>query len=189
MKRARRLSQRLVRWTSLCVCFALVLSCLAIVPFASVTGKSRVRATRYGTARGSERVDSAPGLDNGNGQGRRVAAPQPQPGPPRAGLPNLDDVRRATPRVPRAPLPIPSPQRRWRHVMPVIRAAADSKSSAVKANHVRGFERASRAMRAGMPALPPQGTSDMAMARIDPHNRTGTGGVDLLSNNFNWRSR
>jgi YD repeat-containing protein len=32
----------------------------------------------------------------------------------------------------------------------------------------------------------PQGTSDMAMARIDPRNRTGTGGVDLLSNNFNW---
>ena len=26
----------------------------------------------------------------------------------------------------------------------------------------------------------------MAMARIDPRNRTGTGGVDLLSNNFNW---
>src|SRR5258708_11216965 len=26
----------------------------------------------------------------------------------------------------------------------------------------------------------------MAMARIDPHNRMGTGGVDLLSNNFNW---
>ena len=42
-------------------------------------------------------------------------------------------------------------------------------------------------MRAGMPALPePQGTSDMAMARIDPRNRMGTGGVDLLSNNFNW---
>ncbi|HXT63141.1 MAG TPA: hypothetical protein VN696_08905 [Pyrinomonadaceae bacterium] len=28
--------------------------------------------------------------------------------------------------------------------------------------------------------------SDFAMARLDPHNRTGTGGVDLLSNNFNW---
>jgi len=26
----------------------------------------------------------------------------------------------------------------------------------------------------------------MAMARIDSHNRMGTGGVDLLSNNFNW---
>ena len=26
----------------------------------------------------------------------------------------------------------------------------------------------------------------MAMARLDPRNRTGTGGVDPLSNNFNW---
>jgi len=26
----------------------------------------------------------------------------------------------------------------------------------------------------------------MAMARIDPYNRTGAGGVDLLSQNFNW---
>src|SRR5229473_2132653 len=42
-------------------------------------------------------------------------------------------------------------------------------------------------MRAGMPALPePQGPDGFAMARIDPHNRTGTGSVDLLSNNFNW---
>ena len=28
--------------------------------------------------------------------------------------------------------------------------------------------------------------SDFAMARLDPQNRTGTGGEDLLSNNFNW---
>jgi YD repeat-containing protein len=28
--------------------------------------------------------------------------------------------------------------------------------------------------------------SDFAMARLDPLNRTGTGGEDLLSNNFNW---
>jgi len=32
----------------------------------------------------------------------------------------------------------------------------------------------------------PQGTDEMAMARIDPYNRTGTGGVDLLAQNFNW---
>ena len=126
MKRARRLSQRLVRWTSLCVCFALVLSCLAIVPFASVTGKSRSGRGSSPTVReGSVQGSSL------NGQGRRVAAPQPQPGPPRAGLPNLDDVRRATPRVPRAPLPIPSRQRRWRHVMPAIRAATDGGTPAV----------------------------------------------------------
>ena len=28
--------------------------------------------------------------------------------------------------------------------------------------------------------------SDFAMARLNPRNRTGTGGEDLLSNNFNW---
>ena len=28
--------------------------------------------------------------------------------------------------------------------------------------------------------------ADFAMARLDPKNRTGTGGEDLLSNNFNW---
>ena len=28
--------------------------------------------------------------------------------------------------------------------------------------------------------------SERAMARLDPRNRTGTGGEDLLSNNFNW---
>src|SRR6266481_3948476 len=92
MKRARRFPQRLVRWTILSVCFALVLSCLAIVPFAS-----------------------------GNGQERRVTPPTPQPGPPRAGLPNLDDLRRAAddsrlhgPREVHAPPPVPSTQRRWK---------------------------------------------------------------------------
>jgi YD repeat-containing protein len=33
---------------------------------------------------------------------------------------------------------------------------------------------------------PPQSPSNFAMARIAPGNRTGTGGEDLLSNNFNW---
>src|SRR5262249_11219321 len=35
-------------------------------------------------------------------------------------------------------------------------------------------------------ALEPQSGFNFAMARIDPANRTGTGGEDLLSNNFNW---
>ncbi|MGI8919658.1 MAG: hypothetical protein ACR2H6_13775, partial [Pyrinomonadaceae bacterium] len=38
---------------------------------------------------------------------------------------------------------------------------------------------------AGMPLAAPQGTN-FAMARIDPQNRTGAAGVDLLSKNFNW---
>src|SRR5438552_1194299 len=51
MKRARRFPLRLVRWTSLWVCFALVLSCLAIVPFASATGKSRRGPDTFAMAR------------------------------------------------------------------------------------------------------------------------------------------
>jgi YD repeat-containing protein len=39
----------------------------------------------------------------------------------------------------------------------------------------------------GTPATSSGGSpSDFAMARLDPRNRTGTGGEDLLSNNFNW---
>jgi YD repeat-containing protein len=196
MKRTRRPSQRLVRWTSLCVCFALILSCLAIVPFASVTGKSR-------SGRGSSptvRKGSQSG-NPGSGQGRRIAAPTPQPGPPAAGLPNLDDLRRAAddsrrhgPREVHAPAPIPSTQRRWQRERERAASTVTTTRIEAKAHHARGtsptvregFERASRAMRAGMPALLPQGTSDMATARIDPRNRTGTGGVDVLSNNFNW---
>ena len=49
MKRARRFPQRLVRWTSLCVCFARALSCRAIVPFASAL--ARVAAVRRVCAR------------------------------------------------------------------------------------------------------------------------------------------
>ena len=196
MKRARRFPRRLVRWTSVCVCFALVVSCLAIVPFASVTGKSRGKRGTSPTVR--------EGSGQGNGQERRVAAPTPQPGPPRAGLPNLDDLRRAAddsrrqgPREVHAPAPVPSTRRRWKHERERSASTVTITRIEAKAHHARGtsptvregsgFERASRAMRAGMPALPePQGPDGFAMARIDPHNRTGTGGVDLLSNNFNW---
>ncbi len=111
MKRARRLSstnfslcsvrQRLVRWTSLCVCFALVLSALAIVPFASVTGKSRSGRNETPTRRGSERVDLAQG--QGNGQVRRVNPVPPQKGPPAATLPNLDEVKRRHDPAPKTP--------------------------------------------------------------------------------------
>ncbi len=167
MKPARRFPQRLVRWTSLCVCFALVLTSFVLFPSQVSVGKN----SRSGKP-------SANSDAQGNGQERRIAAPTPKPGPPAAGLPDLDDLRRAAedsrrhgPRETHAPAPIPSTQRRLRHGQ---RAAIGSKSPGVRANHVLGTIAA------------PQGTSDMAMARIDPHNRTGSGGVDLLSNNFNW---
>jgi len=70
---ARRLSERLVRWTSLCVCFALVLTSFVLFPSQVSIGKN----TRSGKP-------SANPSQQGNGQERRVAAPTPQAGPPRA---------------------------------------------------------------------------------------------------------
>src|SRR5258707_1144848 len=170
MKRARRFPQRLVRWTSLCVCFALVLTSFVLFPSQASTDKN-ARSAKLRANSGAQ----------GNGQERRAKPRPPQPGPPPGNIPNLDEMRSATDQWRRhgghsvhAPDPIPATQRRWRHGQPSQRATSESKSNAVKANHARAL------------ILPPQGTSDMAMARIDPHNRTGTGGVDPLSNNFNW---
>src|SRR6266581_6107820 len=143
MKRARRLSQRLVRWTSVCVCLALVLSCLAIVPFASVTGKSRGK--RGGSLTHNGRGTSPTvreGSGQGNGQERRVTPPTPQPGPPRAGLPNLDDLRRAAddsrlhgPREVHARTPVPSTQRRWKHGREPAASTVTTMRIEAKAHH------------------------------------------------------
>ncbi len=123
MKCARRLSQRLVRWTSLCVCFGLILSGLAVVPFQVSAG--------YGTARGSERVNHARDArvakgqnDSAPGRVLSVPTPSPQPGAPAANLPNADDMRSFTddarrnsaPSVQAAP-PIPSTMRSRRKAL------------------------------------------------------------------------
>src|SRR5437773_5045178 len=137
MKRARRFPQRLVRWTSLWVCFALVLSCLAIVPFASVTGKSRRGRGTSPTVR--------EGSGQGNGQERRVTPPTPLAGPPKAGLPNLDDLRRSAddsrrhgPREVHAPAPVPSTQRRWKHEREPAASTVTTTRIEAKAHHARG---------------------------------------------------
>src|SRR5258708_7144619 len=175
MKRARRFPLRLVRWTSLCVCFALVITSFVLFPCQVSIGKN--------TRNGKPNTNSGA---QGNGQERRVAAPTPQAGPPRAGLPDLDDLRRAAedsrrhgPREVHAPPPVPSTRRRWNHERE--RTALDAKPVEIKANHARSTRSLSRPA-----AYMPQGPDGFAMARIDPRNRTGTGGVDLLSNNFNW---
>jgi subtilisin family serine protease len=58
----------------------------------------------------SHRGDTRPGRGNGNGPGTEPSVtPLPvTPGAPGAGLPNLDDLRRKQPTVPKAPDPIPS---------------------------------------------------------------------------------
>ena len=101
MKRARRLSQRLVRWTSLCVCFALVISSFVLFPSQATIGKNSIAPQgRSGSP---------------NGKGRKVDAPAPRPGPPEATLPNLDEVRRKRHPRPEAPMHIPSSVRPLRN--------------------------------------------------------------------------
>jgi YD repeat-containing protein len=93
MKRAHRFPQRLVRWTSLCVCLALVLTSLAMVPLAG----------------GNNSIALAQGRsDSPNGKGRKVSPAPPVPGAPAASLPNLDEVRQRPNIVPAAPAPNPS---------------------------------------------------------------------------------
>ncbi|HVS20693.1 MAG TPA: DUF4214 domain-containing protein, partial [Pyrinomonadaceae bacterium] len=112
MKRVRRFPQRLVRWTSLGVGFALVFSCLVTVPLQSASGKdNRVRTpTRRGSDRLAQGQSALP-----NGKGQKVNALPPQPGPPEATVPNLDEARRKRQPLPEAPLHIPSSVRSRRN--------------------------------------------------------------------------
>src|SRR5436853_2687777 len=83
--RSRLLSRawhRSVRWTSFGVSFAVLLSCLTLVPFQVSSGKNAILLT-LGQS------------DSPNGKGCRVPALPPQPGPLAENLPNLDDLRRS----------------------------------------------------------------------------------------------
>ena len=87
MKRTRRFPGRLLRWTSLCVCLALVLVSLVPLPLASVEA-------------------SAPFA-----QGQKITPPPPQKGAPFPNLPNLDLIKQQLPVQPSAPAAIPSTTR------------------------------------------------------------------------------
>src|SRR6266852_6966216 len=91
MRCSRRLPRRLVRWTSLCISVALVLSLLIITPI------------RFGNSSTVHAQRNSP-----NGGGSRVAAPAGVLGPPEANLPNLDEVRSRNYAPPQAPLALPS---------------------------------------------------------------------------------
>ncbi len=70
MRRTHRLSLKLIRWTSFCVCVALVLSCFVITPFANFNH------SRTALAKGQSNSQ------NGNAKkvepARAVAGPQQQ---------------------------------------------------------------------------------------------------------------
>src|SRR6266481_1086949 len=97
MRRTHRLSARLIRWTSLSVCFALVLSCFVVTPLAKPNHHSTVLAQGQS---GSQ-----------NGKGKKVEPAPPVTGPPGANLPNLDEVRHRRQDAPAPPPQIPSTMR------------------------------------------------------------------------------
>src|SRR6267142_1761568 len=99
MKPAHCLSARLIRWTSLCVCLALILATLTLItPISS--GSGFVPQGRNG--------------EPNNGKGKRVEPAPPVTGAPVATLPNLEDVQRRRHAAPRAPLQAPSTLRSQR---------------------------------------------------------------------------
>src|SRR3989442_3836057 len=89
MKRAHRFPRRLIQWISLSVCFALFLSVLAPFHFASSKESKTPTHAR-------------------NSQGKKVQAVPPQPGPPAASLPNIEEARRRQHPEPEAKPNIPS---------------------------------------------------------------------------------
>ena len=102
MKRGSRFPRRLIRWTSVCVCFALALSILTINPLQIAGSKGG-----YAGRSGRERVvppEPIPQQPNG----RKVTPAPPVSGPPAASLPNLDEVKQRRHEAPRAPEPVSS---------------------------------------------------------------------------------
>ena len=99
MRRAHRLSTRLIRWTSLCVCLALILASLTLItPISS--GSGFVPQGRNGQPN--------------NGKAKRVTPVPPLPGAPAASLPSLEETRQRRHVEPRARQPIPSTVRSGR---------------------------------------------------------------------------
>ena len=175
-----RYPQRLLRWTGVSVCLALVVSCLAFSPQQRTSAKN-----------GARNRPVTPQEENG--KARRVSPPAPRVGPPEGNLPNLDEIRGTQPNPAEAPSPIPSTRRRHRRQQAasstsnsLLTAASlnsqlkrkldSSRTSSIRAHHARS----------ATSLAVPQGGSNFPMARISPTNRTGSGGEDLLSNNFNF---
>src|ERR1700686_2025212 len=101
MRRTHRLPASLIRWTSVCVCFVLVVASLTIIPLWSSSGQ--------------EFAPTSPGRKgqsgNGNGRGQKVKPAPPLPGAPEARIPSLEEVRQRRLEAPAAPPHIASTMR------------------------------------------------------------------------------
>jgi YD repeat-containing protein len=102
MRRTHRLSARLIRWTSLGVCFALILASLTLVTPIS---------------RGSGFMPQGRNGQSGNDKAKKVKPSPPQPGAPAAQLPSLDEVRQRQHQAPNAARHIESTMRSRRKPM------------------------------------------------------------------------
>jgi hypothetical protein len=88
MRRLHRLPALCIRWTSLSISFALILSALTIVPLQSSSGKGSGPQEPNGASR--------------NDKAKKVNSSPPQPGAPAAQLPSLDEVRQRQHETPKA---------------------------------------------------------------------------------------
>jgi hypothetical protein len=96
MRRAHRFPRRLVRWTSLCICLALVLGSLVILPKPFFIGTIGSALAQSGAQ---------------NDKARKVKSDAAKKGAPAGGLPNLEQVKRQRHPEPQAPQHIPSSMR------------------------------------------------------------------------------
>ncbi|MDX6529064.1 MAG: hypothetical protein QOH41_1354, partial [Blastocatellia bacterium] len=96
MRLTHRLPARLIRWTSLSVCFALILASLTLItPISS--GSGFLPQDRSG--------------QSGNDKAKKVNPSAPPPGPPAAQVPSLDEVRQRQHETPKAARHIESTMR------------------------------------------------------------------------------
>lgn len=170
---SRSASSPVVRLTCLALCFALVFSSVSF----AVSGKGKKKPG----------ANSVPG-----------SAAQRTQGPPSPNLPNLNEARRIKPGRPKAPNPVPATKCRRRD------KACKKAKGEVSENRLRiGEDKSLLAYvgerssmdspfaRSTYAGTSPLGSamwaeSDLAAAQLDPNNRKGTPGEDLLSRNFNW---
>jgi YD repeat-containing protein len=120
MRCTRRFPNRLIRWTSLFVGFALVLPMLLGAPSATAKGPHPVKSSERSlkpTAQQSENRRQPAPKDGG----KRVDPIPPQRGAPAANLPNINELKTRRPVAPRAPEPVPSTMRSRRKSVEVQR--------------------------------------------------------------------
>jgi len=201
MKRIRRFPQRLIRLTSVAICLTLCFACLAIFPFNIGSVKDFGLSPQDNSNTRARRVPAIP----------PQAGPPAGILPNLAQMRGVtDNARRNGSASVQAPASIPSSNQRYRRGLhnqgqlppsisssPLLASVSwlfkrrENEVSFIANNKDKSDLAPLSDSEAGLFSRaavlsPTQNPSNFAMARIAPGNRTGTGGEDLLSNNYNW---